>query len=150
MRLTEEITIDALPTDERGVLPAGTYSATIEKFDMVETKSGTGTMIKITWRINGPTCANAVVFDQFNYLNPSEAAQRIGQAQLKKIMLAIGMSKIIDTDETIGKSCQIRVAIEENKGYDPRNVVKEYKALDASGAPKFVSSETKKVAPWQR
>ena len=149
------INVDDLP--DGGVIPAGTYEATIEKCDFVENKAGNGTLIKVSWKIDGPTMAGAMVFDQINFSHPNEVAQRLGQAQFKRLLIATGTKIIQESEQLIGARCQIRVAVDPAKdGYDERNSVKEYKALGSEvparpvfGAKKKAEEPAKK-GPWAK
>lgn len=137
--LEHTINLDDLPestnTGEFQPLPAGWYSATINKAELKATKDGTGQYIAIRYDITGPTHQGRVVFGNVNIRNKSEKAEEIGRAQLGDIMRAIGLKQVSDTDQLVGGSLQIKLDVREartdaatGKTYDASNDVKSFKA----------------------
>lgn len=130
--LEHTINLEDLPestgTGEFQPLPAGWYSATINKAELKPTKDGTGQYIAIRYDITGPTHQGRVVFGNLNIRNKSEKAEEIGRAQLGDIMRAIGLKQVSDTDQLIGGSLQIKLDIKTDEQYGTRNEVKGYKA----------------------
>ena len=124
--------IQDLPQDEQqgGAIPAGQYVVKIERAQLKDTKSGTGRYISLMLRVQGPTHSNAVVFAMVNISNQNQEAERIGKAQLRSIMEAIGLQTITDTDQLIGGVMDVKVAVEKdtyNGNEQERNVVKSFK-----------------------
>lgn len=160
--LEHTINLEDLPesnnTGEFQPLPAGWYSATINKAELKSTKDGTGQYIAIRYDITGPTHQGRVVFGNVNIRNKSEKAEEIGRAQLGDIMRAIGLKQVSDTDQLIGGSLQIKLDIKTDEQYGTRNEVKGYKAagdaMPASAVPTFAKpSETKATGsapPWAK
>jgi hypothetical protein len=151
--LEHAISLDDLPEStgdgEFKPLPAGWYSATINKASLEPTKDGTGTKISIRYDITGPTHQGRVVFGNLNIKNKSHKAEEIGRAQLGELMRALGLAKLTDTDQLVGGSLSIKLDIREartdaatGKTYEASNDVKGFKASSdampsASSIPSF-------------
>lgn len=162
--LEHAINLEDLPesnnTGDFTPLPAGWYSATINKASLEPTKDGTGQKISMRYDITGPTHQGRVVFGNLNIRNKSEKAEEIGRAQLGDIMRAIGLKQVTDTDQLIGGSLQIKLEIKEaSEQYAARNEVKAVKAagddaMRASAVPTFAKpAEAKSVGaapPWAK
>ena len=132
-------------------LPAGWYSATINTAKLEPTKDGTGQKIALRFDIIGPTHQGRVVFGNLNIKNNSAKAEEIGRAQLGDIMRAIGLKQVSNTDQLLGGSLQIKLAIKEaTEQYAARNEIKSYKAagdaMPASSVPTFAKPAEAKSA----
>lgn len=139
-------------------LPAGWYSAFINKAELKATKDGTGQYIAVRYDITGPTHQGRVVFGNLNIKNKSEKAEEIGRAQLGDIMRALGLKQVTDTDQLIGGALQIKLDVKTDEQYGTRNEVKGYKAAEgampASAVPTFSKPAEAKPAganpPWAK
>lgn len=160
--LEHTINLDDLPesnnTGEFQPLPAGWYSATINKADLKPTKDGTGQYISIRYDITGPTHQGRVVFGNVNIRNKSEKAEAIGRAQLGDIMRSLGLTQVSDTDQLIGGSLQIKLDVKTDD-YGTKNEVKGFKASAdampvANSVPTFAKSAEVKATgsapPWAK
>jgi hypothetical protein len=76
-----------------------------------------------------------VIFGMITLRNPNPKAEEIGLQQLGDISRALGLPAISDTDQLIGGTLQIKVAIKTQEGYEPSNEVKGYKASEGSTMP---------------
>lgn len=129
--LEHAINLEDLPESNTGEfqpLPAGWYSATINKASLEPTKDGTGQKIAMRYDITGPTHQGRVVFGNLNIKNKSAKAEEIGRAQLGDIMRALGLRQVSDTDQLVGGSLQIKLDVKTDEQYGTRNEVKGYKA----------------------
>lgn len=150
--LEHAISLDDIPEsagdNDFKPLPAGWYSATINKASLEPTKDGTGQKIVIRYDITGPTHQGRVVFGNLNIKNKSEKAESIGRAQLGELMRALGLAKLTDTDQLVGGSLSIKLDVREartdeatGKTYEASNDVKGFKAsgdaMAASAVPSF-------------
>jgi hypothetical protein len=123
------------PTGEFEPLPAGWYRARATKADLKDTAAG-GSRISIRFDIMGPTHAGRVVFGSINIRNASETSERIGQQQLGEMCRAIGVPRLEDTDQLVGKTLDIRLTIKAaNEKYAAGNEVKNFRAVDGASAP---------------
>lgn len=120
-------------------LPPGWYTANITAAELKPTKDGTGQYIKIRYDITGPTHQGRVVFGNLNIKNASAKAEEIGRMELGNLMRAIGLAKVTDTDQLIGGSLQIKLAVRAaTEQYSAQNEVKGFKAITGS-APTFAA-----------
>jgi len=137
MLLGQKFNVNELPEDEKSgdytPIPAGWYHGTIDAADLKTTKAGTGQYISITFKVEGPTHQNRLVFSMINIASPSQVAQNIGLQQLKKIMQAIGLADLEDTDQLIGGMIRAKVDIKPASGdYSAANTIKDYKSMSDS------------------
>lgn len=160
-KLDMTYTADEMPKNERSgdfsPLPAGWYTARITAAEIKETNARTGQYIKIRYDIVGPTHQGRVVFGNLNIKNPNPKAEEIGRQQLGDLMRAVGMARVSDTDELIGKVLVIKLKVREAQGeYAASNDVSGFKATDgsnlpapnAAGAP--AAGGGSKAPPWKR
>lgn len=153
--LGETFSTDDLPQSERSydLLPDGWYNVTITKAELGTTKAGTGQKIDIRYDITGPTHQGRVLFGALNIRNPSQKAEEIGRQQLGEIMRAVGLAKVQDTDELIGKSLSVKVKTRPAEGaYEARNEVSGFKAIAGGMAPVSAPAAATSAAspPWAK
>jgi len=110
-------------------LPAGWYTVRITEADIKETKAGTGNYIKVRYDVLDGTHVGRVVFGNLNLRNPNPKAEEIGRQQLSRLMLAMGLTQVTDTDQLIGGELSIKLAIQKSDQYGDSNDVKDWKAL---------------------
>lgn len=152
--LDQEFNIETLPvgTGNFDPLPEGWYTATISGSELKSTKAGDGEYISVKYTITGPTHQGRVVFGNLNIKNPSVKAEEIGRQQLREVMLALGLSKVRDTDQLIGGQLSIKLSV--RTGEYAGNEVKGYKAIGdkpamvASSVP--VAAPAKSAPPWAK
>lgn len=157
--LDHAIDINELPeqTSSYELLPPGWYEATIANADLKDTKTG-GQMISIKYSILGPTHQGRIVFGNVNIRNANPKAEEIGRQQLGDIMRSTGLARVTDTDQLIGLSMSIKVAIREaQNGYEAQNEVKGWRSASGSHAPVVSVAATvasqasgKAAPPWAR
>lgn len=147
-------------------IPVGWYQFVIEKSELKPTKAGTGSMVSIMAKVQGPTHANRVVFGNINYQNPNPQAQEIGQRQLSALCHAIGVLNLNNVAQLCGIPFEARVKItaatynvagDKDSGvlYEPRNEFQGFRAVGggaaapagASSAPAAPSAPVKPAAP---
>lgn len=127
------------------LLPPGNYVVEITDATMKDTKSGTGQMIVITYRVTEGAQVNCLLTDRFNFWNQNEVAQRIGRAQFDKMVNAAGMVKVDDTNELPGKKLGIKVENRQSQDWvndkgetvqgKPQNEIKKYFKVVSETAP---------------
>lgn len=108
-------------------IPAGWYTVKISEASIRTTRAGTGQYIAIRFDIVGPTHQGRVLFGNLNISNPSEIAERIGHEQLKKITEAIGVTRLVDTDQLLGGVVDVKVGISTSEEYGDRNETKDFR-----------------------
>jgi len=137
----------------------GWYTGNISKAEIKQTKDGTGSYLNLAYIIDGPTMAGRIVFGMVTITNQKPEAESAGEAQLTKIRAALGIKKLTDTDQLIGKRMAFKVSTKEAKGeYDASNTVKDWKAVEGSQVPSSFSTLSKapvmtptskpSAAPW--
>jgi hypothetical protein len=141
-KLNETIDVADIPVSDRNFdpLPPGWYRVTITEADLKATSKSTAsspaTMIKVRYDVVGPTHQGRVVFGNFNNRNSNPEAERIGRRQFGELMRAIGLAKCDDTDQLVGKSCDIKLTVKPaGNGYDAGNDVKAWRAVDGGQMP---------------
>jgi len=127
MKLDEVIHFNELPDNELTVVPAGWYTATIAEAEVKTSKRGDGQYLSIRYTVLGPTHQGRSVYGNITLHNASEAATRIGRAQLKELMRAISLAQLSDTDQLVGATLQIRVTVRDDPQYGQSNEVKGWK-----------------------
>ena len=135
--LDHEVIADELPQSDNMYepLPAGWYTATVASAELRDTKAGNGQYIAVRYDITGPTHQGRVVWGNLNIRNPNPTAEQIGRQQLGELMRAIGLARVNDTDQLIGGSLSIKLAIRRDERYGDSNDVKGYKATGGGSVP---------------
>jgi len=159
--LDQAIELNDLPqsTNSYELIPAGWYDASVAGVELRDTKTG-GQMIAVKYSILGPTHQGRLVWGNINIRNSNPKAEEIGRQQLGDIMRATGIARVTDTDQLIGLTMGIKVAIREaQNGYEAQNEVKGWKSTQGSAAPApamnaFVpptaSAPAGKQPPWAK
>ena len=150
--LNVAININDLPDSDNSSMepvPAGVYQALIDGAELKTTKAGTGQYISLRLKIQGGQYNNRVFFDIININNPNETAQNIGLATLKKIMSAMQLMTVQNTDQLIGGTLVVKVAIERSEQYGDKNKVKDYQSVGGS-APVINVPVQQPVQPMQQ
>lgn len=166
--LDQAINLTDLPEDTGGdftPIPAGDYAVTVKDAELNATKDGTGQYIKLRLDVTGPDHSGRVIFANLNIRNKSSAAEQIGRAQLGSLMKAAGLATLTDTDQLIGSSLVVKVAIREartdpatGKTYEASNEVKAYKAAEGGmtapakpfAAAPAAAAPAKASPPWAK
>lgn len=136
--LGESIDVDNI-VPERGdfePLPAGAYMVQVIESDVVETKAGTGLILKLTMEVMDGPHANRKVWANINFKNPNATAQRIAQEAIKQICDAVGYSgQLTDSEVLHYKPLRAQLTIRKDAEYGDRNEVKRYSPLNGNAPP---------------
>jgi hypothetical protein len=125
-------------------IPEGDYILKAVDAEEKETSRGDGTYIKVKFEVAKGEHAGRLLWQNFNIVNPSEKAQRIGRQQLVAWATACGKPNVDDTDKLLGKPFGASVAIEPGKnGYKASNRIKVFLFDQAADTP----APAKKVPP---
>jgi hypothetical protein len=120
-----------IPADDRGFepIPAGDYLCQVTDSDIVDTKAGTGQILKLTIEVVDGPYAERKVFENLNIRNPNPQAQSIAQRALADLCQATGVGAIRDSEDLHFRPFVAKIGIETDKSgqYDPKNKVKRYK-----------------------
>lgn len=112
-----------------GCLPAGTYTAKIERVEKRVSKTNANNKyLNVMYKVSGMASRNgAVFFDTVNIHNESEKAQDIGRKRLKSMMVSAGApdDKIneLGPDFLLNKIVTCVVGVEKSEGYEDKNKV---------------------------
>jgi hypothetical protein len=152
-RLDQTYVADDLPKSDRNFepLPAGWYAATISEADIKKTKAGTGSYIKMRLDVTGPSHQGRVLFSNINLRNPNPKAEEIGAQQLGELMRAVGLPRLEDTDQLVGRAVSVKVTVKESEQYGTQNEVKAYKSASGAAAAPTTTTATSaaaKTPPW--
>ena len=129
--LGETFDPDSVPASEFNgePLPAGMYQVQISESDIAETKSGSGTMLKLTFDVMAGEHANRKLWVNLNIRHQNAQAQSIAQRALADIFQATGTPPSRNSEDLHFKPLMVRVTIKQDEAYGPRNEVKAYKPL---------------------
>jgi len=144
MKLDEVIHFNELPDNELTVIPAGWYVASITEATVKLTKRGDGQYLSVRYTVLGPAYQGRSVYGNVTLRNTNETAIKIGRAQLKELMGAIGLAQLSDTDQLVGATLQIRVAVKDDEQYGQSNDVRGWKPAGAQ--PPVVSPVTSQTS----
>src|SRR5690606_33092769 len=92
---------------------------------IVTPKSGTGSMIKLTYEIVGdPSHDGRKIYDNIILDHTSVDAVRIGKQKLNTICALCGIKQIKDTVQLHGKTLSLLLSVKENNGKKQNNIKK--------------------------
>ena len=150
----------------------GWYQAIIEAptdgRPMVRDSKAGGKMLKVVFKITGPTCAGRIVFHNINLLvKPKDAseeansrakkAEQIGRRELAKLCVAAGKPLAKDSAELVDASVDVKIVVGKNYNGDPDNEVKDFRRVGTGGTPAAPSATPATAAagttgklPWMR
>lgn len=141
------------PMTPMGAWTPAKQRVTVEGADVKQTKSGEGTYVEIQFRaMEGPNEGRAH-WERYNISNPNPEAERIAKASFASLCLALGVPKVTDTDQLIGRQCVIETRISKRKdtGEDQTKIAGYYEASSTAAAPPARKPASGGSAmPWQK
>ena len=145
---------EELPGEEKNFepLPAGWYTVQITGAEVKTTRSGTGQYIKPEFTVVGDNHQGRKVWGIINIVNDNQKAEEIGRSELKRLMSAVGIEVVSDTDELVGHTLQVKRKIRAaTDDYEASNDVAGYKAAEkAKVSPEETTDSGEKKAPWAK
>ncbi len=112
-------------------IPAGDYLAQVVESDVVPTKAGTGSQLKLKWLVLDGEYSGRFIFDRVTLTNPNAQAMEIGRKQLNTICHAVGLTHVGDSVELHDRPAVITVRIKPADGqYAASNEVRGYKSAE--------------------
>jgi hypothetical protein len=131
--------------DDRNFEPLdpGVYRLRCVDAEEKTTRSG-GTMIAATFEVVG---SGRKVWHNFNVVNSSEIAERIGRSQVSAWARACGKPQAGSTDQLLHAEFEARLKIEHQDGYKPRNIIDGFIAGAGTQAPGKPAEPAKPAAP---
>lgn len=122
--------------NDRQPLPAGTYTAKIEKVEKrVSKKNDANKYLNVMYKVTGMEKRNgAVFFDMVNIHNTNKDAENIGRARLKSMFIAAGATEeqmnTLGPDWFEGKVVSCTIGVEKDSQYGDKNKVYMVSAAD--------------------
>ncbi len=131
------IAFDANEVDPSTVVPEGVYPMMAVSSEVGTPNSGQGTKLSFQFKIIDGPHKGRVIFFNFNTSNPSETAQRIGQAQFSQFCRAAGVMQVQDTTQLHDRpfNGKVIVSIDKSGQYPDSNDIRAFEPLAAPGAP---------------
>lgn len=151
-----EFDASTVDTPSRDPIPAGEYTAIITDSAIRPNKAGTGEFLALTFQIAEGEHEGRFVWENLNLVHPNEKAVQIARATLASLCKALGVLTPKDSADLHNRPVLIRVAVQNDKDGNPRNVIKGYKAV--AGTPALAAAPTAKspapkpasVPPWKK
>lgn len=139
-------TTDVPPQEDFVPVPPGDYVVHITGSEMVQTKAGTGEMLKLELEIIEGPSAGRKLFDRLNLVNPNQQAVDIAMRQLSALKHATNRLQVQNSEELHGIPMIAVVKVDPPRGeYGASNSIKTYKVKGSGG---FTASSAK--APVQQ
>jgi hypothetical protein len=123
-------------------VPPGIYRLKALEAEEKTTSTG-GEMISVKYRICEGEYEGRLIWNNFNVVNKSAQAERIGRSQVAAWARACGKPNASSTDQLLDAPFSARVKIEEQAGYKPRNQINGFLAE----APRPAESAKPAAAP---
>lgn len=137
----------AKAAEEYAPIPPGWYQAVIEaptdgKPMVRDSKSG-GKMLKVVFRITGPTSEGRKVFHNINLIvkpaspdktENAKKAEQIGRRELAKLCVSAGKPLAKDSAELVDAVVEVKVVVGKNYNGEPDNEAKDFRKIGAGGA----------------
>lgn len=100
----------------RGVLPAGWYTARIEKSEPKQNSTKTGGFLEMTYALMDAAYTDRKVFEIYNVWNPNPVAQKIAMEDLKRISMATGVMRIQSDNAQEFYGIPLKIQLDVEKG----------------------------------
>lgn len=146
-----------IETSSFDALPTGVYEAVISESKMQETKSGTGSMLVLTFDIISGEYTGRKLWEYLNIENPNAKAVEIARQTLAMICKAINITRITDSSELHDRPMLLTVRATKQQDGTLRNDIRGYKPVPTHAAPKAPAQApamppppTKSNSPWAR
>ena len=157
---------EVAPTAPLEALPAGTYECVIIESEMLPTKAGNGSFLKLTFEVVSGEHTGRRLWSRLNLDNPSKTAVEIARAELSAICHAVNVLTPQDSSELHNLPLLVTVkvrqlddgAVNDIKGYAPVSRATSRQAAapaaQPASAPAAASTAPQGAAgtvpPWQR
>ena len=142
-----DLTKVEVETDNRGALPAGNYTAVIEKVEKRSSKKNDkNKYINVQYKVCDMEKRNgAVFFDIVNIHNETDAAQELGRKRLKTMFIAAGASdsemNTLTPEWFVGKKVECVIGVEKSEEYGDKNRVYQILKANTKGGETFKEAE---------
>lgn len=110
-----------------GVLKAGKYTTSITEAKVEAMQSGKGTKLAVTIKVIDGEYKGRQIYHNFTMKHENETAQKIGQQQLKSLMICLGLGSVLDTaSQLCGKAFTTVTKVEVDQTGVERSRVKYF------------------------
>jgi hypothetical protein len=129
-------------------LPLGIYQLEVTASDVVPTKAGTGTILKLTYDVMAPEeFKSRKVFGNMNLENPNIQAAEIGQRELASLCRAVGIEALENSEELHFIGFTAKVGLEKPQaGYAAKNKIVRFYFPDEGEIPDAAIDPTQPAA----
>jgi hypothetical protein len=103
---------------ENELVPAGWYNIWLTNEEFVDNKNKNGKILKCTFEVLSGHYKGSTIFENFNVINNSEVAQRIGRAELSAFAVAAGVPNVDDSSILLKRPIKAKIKIEAYAGKD--------------------------------
>lgn len=137
-------------------LPVGDYKVAIVDSEERETKSGTGTYLRLVLEVLDGPHKGRKIFENLNLVNENPIAVRIARAELKAICVACGGLQPQDSSELHGIPMIVSLGQRKREDTgDMQNNVKKFKKMGedgtaADGPAKKPADPGDRSKPWKK
>jgi len=141
------------PDDGFNVLPAGEYRVCVTKAVLADTKKKDGKIVKVSYQVlDQGRYFNRLIFEDFNFANPSAQATAIGKAQLSSLCRACQVMNLNDTSDLLqingSKPFVVKVKVKREEGFGEKNVVvTRKKIVKPAGQPNQPQEQQQQQQP---
>ena len=118
--------------DSFEAVPAGEYLVVIESSDFIDTKAGTGKILKLTYQILDGRFKGQKIFENLNLQNPNKQAEQISRKALNSIGIAVGVPSIQDSAQLHNIPLKLNVTVQDTDDYGKQNRIKKHMAVNLS------------------
>lgn len=134
------------PAQDFEPVPAGEYMVIITDSEMRATRAG-GEMLSLTHQVIEGEFKGRLIWETLNLVNANPKTVQIAQQHLSAICHAVGITQAItDSEQLHNRPLVVRVEVDHQEGYRPRNRVKAWKAI-AAPAPAAAPVAPRPAAP---
>jgi len=108
------------------LLPAGEYLAEIVESDYKQTRSGNGAYLELVFEIVDGEYKGRQLVERLNLENPNETTVKIAKGTLARILLALDLFAVADSEELHHKPMRIKVELKADKSGSMQNRISKY------------------------
>jgi hypothetical protein len=148
--LGESYNVNDAPEIEYQPIPAGVYTAIIEDSEKKLSKSRNN-YLNLKIRIVEGQYKDRYVWDILNLWHSNEKVKNIARGTLGKIQEAVNVPDVSDSSMLHNKPMKVKLAIQPDEGYGPKNTVKGYKPVAGNPAPAPATAPAPQTEqkPWE-
>jgi len=132
------------------LLPAGEYLAEIVESDYKQTRSGNGAYLELVFEIVDGEYKGRQLVERLNLENPNETTVRIAKGTLARILLALDLFAVADSEELHHKPMKIKVEVKADKSGSMQNRISKYATYHPPAAQQQPAPQQQAQQPAQQ